>query len=250
MNSVQADNAASLAVVQKAGAQALSLSLDFPGFPSQFPECNYGPCLTPMSTCDPTSPGFSAGLPFSGMSPYSPGLSASINSAALSSSINSTGLTFATMPQQAYFSAPVATAPPSIAAMAPQQMRTQPWPMSPMSPCTPGTQIRRNAASFGIPLNMQPVVGEVGVPIPVRTTTGRIFCPSPTAASSASVLSGFARATEVPVAAEVRPTQVFPGFNLTAVPGNIPTAGNRPFVTPFSAGLRVGTGRKGGVGGA
>lgn len=258
MNSVQSGNAASLAVVQKAGAQALSLSLDFPGYPTQMPECKYGPGLTPMSTCDPTSPWqprpiecpMSPGFAFSGTSPYSPGLSVSINSAGLSSSINSTGLTFATMPQQAYFSAPVATAPPSLAAVAPQQIRTQPWPMSPMSPCTPGAQIRRNAASFGIPLNVQPVVGEVGVPIPVRTTAGKVFCPSPTAASSASALSGFAPPAEAPVVAGMRPAQVLSGFNLTAMPGNIPTAGDRPFVTPFSAGLRVGTGRKGGIGGA
>lgn len=108
----------------------------------------------------------------------------------------------------------------------------------PMSPSTPGTEIRKNATNFGIPLSLQPLVGEVGVPIPVRTNSGMVYAPSPTAANSASFATGFSAAVSANASAQQA------SVNTT----NMPIAGNRPFVTPFSAGLRVA--RTGGVGGA
>lgn len=84
--------------------------------------------------------------------------------------------------------------PPSPAGMAVQQQQKSqmiwcprsPVPMSPAfyaqapAACmSPGAEIRQNAASLGIPLNLHSSPEDVYVPIPVRTTSGAVVAPSP-----------------------------------------------------------------------
>lgn len=211
---VPTDNAASLAVVQKAGAKALSL--DLPVHATQLPEGRLGPALTPMSTCD---------LQMSPTSPFSPGC--------FSFAGAGTAPMSCTSPAGGNFAVAAA---PFVDSAVTAQLRGQ-MPFSPcQSPMTPGTEIRRNARSFGIPLSLEPRIGDVGVPIPVRTNSGMVYAPSPTTASSATFASG------VSTAAAPLPS-VGPGGVI-----DFSTVGPRPFVTPLSAGLRIA--RTGGVGGA
>merc|ERR1740116_774764 len=51
---------------------------------------------------------------------------------------------------------------------------------------SPGAEIRRNAASFGIPLSLETAPGELPMPLPVRTNSGAIVAPSPVARGSAA----------------------------------------------------------------
>lgn len=230
--SAQIDNAASLAVVEKAGAKALTL--DLPPLAFQAPEGRWGPGLTPMSAC-----GDLMMSPSSPFTPFSPGFSFAGVTSALSPVMSST------TPAPNGFSLGPFTNPNGATNSAVYTM-----PPVAMSPCTPGTEIRRNAANFGIPLTLE----QVGVPIPIRTTSGMVFAPSPTTATSSIMTTGVAPAAagpavgavaQVPAAPAVMPMAV---THVPVVQGVMPTAGNRPFVTPFSAGLRVT--RTGGVGGA
>lgn len=50
----------------------------------------------------------------------------------------------------------------------------------PIGPLSPGAEIRQNAASLGIPLNLRAQHGEVAQPVPVRSTKGTVVAPSPT----------------------------------------------------------------------
>lgn len=209
VNALPADQVASLAVVEKAGALALSLELP-PEAQFAQPEVRFGPCLTPLSACDPQ---------MSPHSSYSPGFCYSAQSPAARSpyiySNPSTPVLFAsksTAAQPAKSLIALSPGTPGAEIRSPGLIAVSPSPTR-VEARTPGSEIRRNAEKFGIPLSFQRMDGELAVPIPVRTTSGLVVAPSPTSRAPPSVSA--------------------PGAT-----DGLPTVDNRPFVTPLSAGLR------------
>merc|ERR1719491_433461 len=122
---------------------------------------------------------------------------------------------------------------PANASTIPARFVSASQPAAGMQVLSPGTEIRQNAATFGIPLSMQRAAGELVLPVPVRTTSGHVVEPSPMSRSAAVVAADAAlhamRAVATPAT-----------YNTANISGGLPAAGNRPFVTPFSAGLRGG----------
>lgn len=259
----------------------MALPLELPGLsalPQQYPEGRFGPCLTPMSACDvqmsPTSicsPGFGMSSTYTGFSISSPLATPCLEAMSMASPVRVEPMSMAS---PARLENIMSIASPS------QRWSSAATPFNtPVNmPVTPGTEIRQNAASFGIPLSLQPVGGEGAVPIPVRTNAGLVFAPSPTRrrdgyASFASTLETVLPAGTTTIVSQgtsatmpaMMPQQLAPRLVSTpmsparlapmapmsparVVPSTAPGLGNRPFVTPFSAGMRAS--RRGGVGGA
>mmetsp|Transcript_1755 Transcript_1755/g.5553 ORF Transcript_1755/g.5553 Transcript_1755/m.5553 type:complete len:216 (-) Transcript_1755:63-710(-) len=161
---------ASLAVVQSAGASALELpmpmELDGAGFAQ----------TSPMSMMSPWACSEACSSPWS---PVTPAVTTSFTIKA--AQVRSPG--------------PVASPffpGPSVPEAHAQTFPVKPFSVggpAPASPAvcapvamSPTTQIRHNAASFGIPLNAS--YGEIGAPLPIRSQGGVLLAPSPTTRSS------------------------------------------------------------------
>mmetsp|Transcript_109395 Transcript_109395/g.172439 ORF Transcript_109395/g.172439 Transcript_109395/m.172439 type:complete len:203 (+) Transcript_109395:56-664(+) len=188
--SAKSDEAANLEVVRKAGAAALSLELPFHmeamGAGERENDVFKGTCLTPLPS--PVSE-----------PDVSPSASLSSPGFHVSGSFSRWGTA-------------------SLSPM-PRTEKVSFGSIQALSPSTPGTTIRTNAASFGIPLSLQPMVGEIVVPVPVRTPSGRVVAPSP-----------MNRLNSVAPPAT---------FSMPSTTGTVQMMnGSYPFVTPFSAGLR------------
>lgn len=114
---------------------------------------------------------------------------------------------------------------------------------------SPGTQIKNNAAAFGIPLNLQCRPGELVAPVPVRVAPGgAIVMPSPTASSMTIKQAAFA-GYAAPVVAGAAQSVISAPQDCGASFVTMQTAGPaaptqvaqapallRHIVTPFSAG--------------
>jgi len=219
LDSSHADQA-SLAVVQKAGA----MSLELLGSQSMAGAKPFGSDKTPMSAKDvsmsPVTPQNSnVGFAFStGLSPMpSPCAFSPVMSTDAVQKSMQFGQT-ATIPAYAIKADPAPVCFGTTAAG--------------MQALSPGTVIRQNAATFGIPLSLQPAAGELMIPVPVRTTSGHVVAPSPMSRGAAADAAGAAADLMAAAATDSR--------RVGSAAGGPPTAGNRPFVTPFSAGLRGG----------
>lgn len=228
LDSSYADQA-SLAVVQKAGV----MSLDVLGSQQHTGAKQFGSDRTPMSTTDvsmsPVTPqnsnvgfGFSTGLsPMPSPCPFSPVMSPDAVQKSMQKSVqvgqNATSGNYAVKAERA-----------------PMCFASAGTPVAGVQALSPGTVIRQNAATFGIPLSLQPAAGELMIPIPVRTTSGHVVAPSPISRGTATAAAGAAADF---MAAAARDST---GVQAVNAAGRLPTAGNRPFVTPFSAGLRGG----------
>lgn len=152
--------AASLAVVQAAGALSLDLSAGDAGGPTVL--------MSPMAMSEACT------------SPWSP-VTPAVTSTVVMKPAQSPGVRM---------SPTLLTSPGGVGA---RVVRTTKLPaqmvagaqMSPVSfgpVCTsPGTQIRQNAVSLGIPLSLRAAPGEVCAPVPVRVYGSAPLAPSPTA---------------------------------------------------------------------
>mmetsp|Transcript_12781 Transcript_12781/g.37999 ORF Transcript_12781/g.37999 Transcript_12781/m.37999 type:complete len:210 (-) Transcript_12781:172-801(-) len=149
--------AASLLVVQAAGASSLDLSEVAPESWNGVGTMSLSPVASSpwaSSTCNsPWSPATPAVMPKSACSPFFPG--------------QRQGLEYAASGQTRIYAA---VTPTSRAALG----------HSPVA-MSPGAEIRRNAASFGIPLVLRARPGEVAAPVPVIRTAAGIVAPSPVA---------------------------------------------------------------------
>lgn len=105
---------------------------------------------------------------------------------------------------------------------------------------SPGGEIRRNAASLGIPLNLRTLPGESAVPVPVRSG-GMVVAPSPTSTGPIATTTCFPVATCPGTTTNMQMTsgQAMPPPTINVL-GPSPPALIRSVVTPFSAGLRSG----------
>mmetsp|Transcript_70919 Transcript_70919/g.163964 ORF Transcript_70919/g.163964 Transcript_70919/m.163964 type:complete len:218 (+) Transcript_70919:66-719(+) len=168
---------ASLAVIQMAGAASLDLPLGPSPSAASPPEpspwaCSTEPGSPPWSPVTPAVTGSFAGHT-AGMSPTKTGKS----TVSISPFFPSQGpLELRPHPARTFVKPQIA-APVRLPLAQPSPTNAGQVAMSPTS------QIRHNAVSFGIPLNLNASVGEVVAPLPVRTTSGVLLAPSPTTRS-------------------------------------------------------------------
>jgi len=164
----QADMPKGISVIEASGALPLELPAEFQAVGSQstMPWYTTGDAHLPMSPMPisplPATPQWatSPGYP---MSPASPGIP-------MTPRVRTTFRTAALplLPR----GSPVGMHSP-MAARSPTN-----WSFG-QAAMSPGAEIRRNAASFGIPLKLQSQPGEVVMPLPVRTASGAVLAPSP-----------------------------------------------------------------------
>jgi len=174
---------ASLAVVQAAGALTLDMEVD--SEPAMMDD-GTAPSVEPVSPWAGST--YTCGSPWSPMTPavVSRATSGSLNAFGMSPNPQSPGLVRRDSGVGVVHAQPVASrivsGPMPVAQASPVRVgpvRTTRVTFAP-SPTSPGAEIRRNAANFGIPLNLR-AGDEVSapVPVPVRTVQGAIVAPSP-----------------------------------------------------------------------
>mmetsp|Transcript_56427 Transcript_56427/g.167983 ORF Transcript_56427/g.167983 Transcript_56427/m.167983 type:complete len:216 (+) Transcript_56427:32-679(+) len=168
---------ASLALVQSAGATALELPM-----PTDAPMVvDFGCAQSPVAMSPWACSTEACGSPWS---PATPAVvsSFSIKAAQVRSPAPSTSPFFPgpSLPEAHAQTFPVK--PFSVGGFTP----ASPVGFAPTA-MSPTTQIRQNAASFGIPLNAS--YGEIGAPLPVRTQAGILVAPSPTTRGSSALPS-------------------------------------------------------------
>jgi len=102
--------------------------------------------------------------------------------------------------------------------------------VAPASPATfgsmalsPGAEIRKNAANFGIPLNLRTTKTEVSAPVPIRSAVGGVLAPSPTA-----------RVNNLPATTAASPFGFAP---VPMLPGGQQPLFTRPIATPLTGSL-------------
>mmetsp|Transcript_429 Transcript_429/g.1049 ORF Transcript_429/g.1049 Transcript_429/m.1049 type:complete len:210 (-) Transcript_429:88-717(-) len=158
---------ASLAVIQMAGAASLDLgSCQMTSYPAQGSPMAMSPwagsteaCSPPWSPVTPAVQSMKASpAPAVTLSPFFPGTTATAPAEVCTPTLPSQAMTKGTFHQAGTTFAPMAM--------------------------SPTTEIRHNAISFGIPLNLRT---EVTAPLPVRTTSGALVAPSPTTRTTTTV---------------------------------------------------------------
>lgn len=234
----------SLAVVQASGALPLDLwaSREEPNplraeqFPATPPPADHTPCASPY-----TASAYTCGSPMSIWSPATP--------AVMASGTNAFGMPVGGHVVQSPTAMILSSAQPTMlpgiraAGAGPVVVMGSPALLSPVrkssviyvrsaaggpsSPAafgnmalSPGATIQRNAASFGIPLNLRATTTEVSAPVPIRTGAagGGVLAPSPTA-----------RTQGMPIAVQSSP---FGFSSVPAMPG-ASGAGQHPFTRPI-----------------
>lgn len=166
----------SLAVVQAAGALSLDISAGEAGAPAALPS---PVAMSPWAASEACA------------SPWSP-VTPAVNPKVVSGPVRSPGVmmspTLLTSPGGLGARTVITTKRP-VQVLAGTQMSPAaaghvpamaPANFSPMC-MSPGTQIRHNAVSLGIPLSLRAAPGEVSAPVPVRASAGAPVAPSPTA---------------------------------------------------------------------
>jgi hypothetical protein len=143
--------AASLAVVQAAGAMSLDISMGEAGGATTLPSPM---AMSPWASEACTSPWSPMTPAVNPMPVYSPGVRMG----------------------------PTLLTSPGFAARAVHKIHAAgPMAQVPVFGCpSPGTQIRQNAISLGIPLNLRAAPAEVSAPVPVRVCATGPVVPSPT----------------------------------------------------------------------
>mmetsp|Transcript_22715 Transcript_22715/g.65484 ORF Transcript_22715/g.65484 Transcript_22715/m.65484 type:complete len:222 (+) Transcript_22715:158-823(+) len=166
---------ASLAVVQNAGALSLELPMEFDMQP-------YAPGVagSPVAMSPWACSTEACGSPWSPVTPAVLPLNTKAPARSPRVSMSPFFLQSPTVPEGKAQTFPVQTLP---AVGMPQLSPTSLAQVA----ASPTTQIRRNAVSFGIPLNAKTCHGEVSAPLPVRTTAGMLV-PSPTTRGSGAPL--------------------------------------------------------------